>query len=327
MTNPDSDPTAPGMPGIRDYLITLPFHRTAADGAEQTAEVRMRIPASSSDHAFTLGTAVGWNIDTDNTPDGDRPWHFDMPGVAVEDVDDTPSMQDLAAELEHHKRILAGLATKMPLVLQLSADEYNAADPDSVQAIPVADDVMAFVSTSQPFPVDAVTGGMQTPGSNPELHPLEGRPLPEDHGGYPDPDVRLALARTLARALVGQVEILVPDEQHNDVWNRLGGAFIDHEQGLVFLNVGSGKIGVNPTDPIPTRPATIDAYGSDLVESVGKRQVLTGTGWMDIERVDWIGEQALVYKVTVAAGDERRQTSFDADEQILLRDPRPEWWS
>ena len=70
-------------------------------------------------------------------------------------------MQPLPAVLP---RVLAALAKKFPLLLQLTADEYNAADPDSVQAVPVGVGVMAFVSTELPFPVGAASGGMQAPG-------------------------------------------------------------------------------------------------------------------------------------------------------------------
>lgn len=319
MTDPTEDRAA--LPFLRDYQIRIPVTGLAdRPGGDLIA----RVPAFDPIEAELIGEhiadraarALGASV----SPSA---YSIDNDAITVQDVDDQPSPAEVAAELEHYQRVLAALAKKFPLLLQLTADEYNDADPASVQAVPVGDSVMAFVSGDLPFPTEAVAGGMQTPGVEPVLVPPGDLALPADPGGHPDPDVRLAAPHTLARANHGEVEIII-----GGTWYRLDQAVIDHEQGTVTFVTTRGETTVPAGDLVPARPATIDGYGSDLTAAVSLRQqVLTGTGWMTVETAEYMGQTSDTYNVCLSAGDElSRRTSYGHGDEILLRGPRVGWW-
>lgn len=154
---------------------------------------------------------------------------------------------------------------------------------------------------------------------------------PYPHGGHDDPDVRRVRAGRLAE-LGTRFEMLVGGE-----WVRVELVYPspDGDDDLVFVHCRSRDGGQTSTDDdlvfphpstlITVRPAVVEGYGADLSTASGK-QVLTGTGWMNIEHPTWIGEQAQCYKVTLTADtDVSRNTTFDPGEAVLLRETPRTW--
>lgn len=327
MTDPTEDRTV--LPFLRDYQIRIPV---TGLGDRPGGDLVARVPAFDPIEAELIGEhiadraarALGASV----SPSA---YSIDNDAITVQDVDGTQSPADVAAELEHFRRVVSALAKKFPLLLQLTADEYAAADPYGVHAEFVGDGVMAFVSTelltaagdAATAEAAAAEGGMQTPGVLPVLVPAGDLVLPREHGGHADPDIRLAAPHTLARANRGEVDVLI-----GDAWHRLDQATIDHEQGTVTFVTARGETTVPASDLVPARPATVDGYGSDLTAAVTTRhEVLTGTGWMTVETAEYMGPTSDTYNVCLSAGDEvARRTSYGHGDEILLRAPRVGWW-
>lgn len=327
MTDPTADRTV--LPFLRDYQIRIPVTGLAdRPGGDLIA----RVPAFDPIEAELIGEhiadraarALGASV----SPSA---YSIDNDAITVQDVDDTPSPADVAAELEHFRRVVSALAKKFPLLLQLTAEEYAAADPYGVHAEMVGDGVMAFVSTellaaagdAAVAEAEATDAGMQAPGIEPVLIPPRDVTLPAEHGGHPDPDVRLAAVHTLARANRGEVEVII-----DGTWYRLDQAVIDHEQGTVTFTSSHGEDTLDAVLLVPARPATIEGYGSDLTAAVSLRQqVLTGTGWMTVETAEYMGPTSDTYNVCLSADDEvARRTSYGHGDAILMRAPRVGWW-
>jgi len=148
-----TDPTSPQpdnpfiMPGVRDYQAHLTFKRPSRDGAEDTRVVTVRVPAATADDASLTFKTIAFRIETANH--GQAGWRFDTTaGMQITDVDHTQSPAEVAAERDHWKRVLAALATKLPMTLQLTAGEYDAADPAGLHAVPLGENGMMFMTAA-----------------------------------------------------------------------------------------------------------------------------------------------------------------------------------
>lgn len=144
-----NDPTRNTMPGVRDFELRIPFQRAGVnDETTVTTEMRVRVPAANVAGAIMLGIAIATHVGSVNKPNAGPRWRPAIDQITATDVDDSPSPADLAAQLDHYRRIMAALATKMPMLIQVTADEYQAADPDSIQLMMLPGDTVAFATTT-----------------------------------------------------------------------------------------------------------------------------------------------------------------------------------
>lgn len=325
-TNPDTNRPAPELGGITEYDVTLPFYRSIPGGGQEDMHISVRIPAADPEAAFQLGRRIAEHVGKNHTDPAGHLWSEVIPDITVTDATDTPAPAELAAELAHWRRVVAALATKAPGLLMLRPQEYLSADPDAIVTARVGD-MMMFLPPAMPSP----PAPDLTPDSPADLGPLadpDPTPaffarltLPVNPGGYADPDVRSVAPDALTAAKPGEVEVLVDSR-----WQRLDLATTD--QGAVTLTTSGGLAVVDTGRMLTVRPATIEGYGTDLGKAaVAGRQMLTSTGWMTVDTADWIGEQAQSYKVALSNGNETRHTTIEAAEAVLLRQPRPGWWS
>jgi hypothetical protein len=313
---------AGAMPGVRDYQVTLPFERTV-NGTTVGVHMLVRIPASGAGYAQDLAAVIGGHIAAVNDPADSMPWQF-VPGLmTATDVDGTPSAADLAAELGYWRRVMNALAKKMPFGLELTAEEYTAGDPTDLAAIPDGGTIRFVAPAAYTRFAEAMTPTtMETPGVEPQLLPADPAELPTNHGGHPDPDVRRAVAHTLARAKPEEVELLADGR-----WMRLSSATINQPDGTVHLVVAGLDFTVPAFRELRARPATIEGYASDLPNAAAQGfQVLTDGGWMNIQAVSNPAAVHL-HTVTLVNDGEQLTDSYTAGEQLLLRAQPPGWWS
>lgn len=301
-----TDPT-PEQPDIRDYEARIPI-RQPIGRIEQLGDIVARFPAPSPiaarRFARYLATELGVRTDLD--------------GVVVTDVDDTRSAAELAAGLDFHRRVLAALAAKFPMMLQLTDDEFTAADPDRLLTLPVADRTKVFLV------LPAEQSSPEPDGGEPLLMPLNGdEALPAEHGGYTDPDVRYARIRFLTQAKPRELDVMVSGE-----WQRLNMATVDPRSGSAILDTTTGPIRTVGTDLVVVRPATSDGFGTDLVQAARLgHQVLRSDGWRTVEYAEYMGALAGTYKATFGKGSDAFNTTYNTGDKILTRATPPGWWA
>lgn len=171
-----NDPTRRTMPGVRDFEVTIPFQRAGAEtDTTDNTEMRVRVPALNHAAAVMLGIQIGTHVGSVNKPAAGPRWQVVVDKITTVDVDDSPSPADLAAELDHYKRIVAALATSMPMLAQVTADQYRAADPDAIQMVSLPGDTIAFVTEAG---LAQLGDGM--PFAEPLLMPAEQQMVPGD---------------------------------------------------------------------------------------------------------------------------------------------------
>lgn len=338
MSDPTNAPNTYELDGIHEYDVTIPYSRTV-NGARQDMHIVVRIPAATENDALFLATNISGHVRDHHTHDGAR-WREAVADIHATCVDDMPSPAELAAELAHWKRVVAGLAGKLPGLLQLTAAEYEAADPDTIVASRSGESMVFLTAAAfapppadlfgqpEPAPAPAGPSGMETPGFDPKIEPVTAADvagMPANPGGHPDPDVRRVAASTLARANPGQVEILSGGE-----WRRLDSAIIDQVEGTV--QILAAGLAVDPVDSdrwILSRPATVEGYASDLpTAAIVGQELLTAQGWMTVEHAETLGPlSGNAYKASLIGENGAYQTSFNAADALLLRNTRPGWWS
>jgi len=131
------------MPGVRDYEVHLPFKRPAGALGEDARVVPVRLPAANEEDARFAAKVIAFRIESASR----EGWQVDdETAITITDVDDTQSPADVAAERDHWKRIVAGLAAKLPMALTLTGQEYHDADPAGLHAVPLGADGMMFAT-------------------------------------------------------------------------------------------------------------------------------------------------------------------------------------
>lgn len=317
-----ADQAPAAMTGIREHELHLPFRRAAADGTEERGELRVRLPACNIAGATMLGIAIAEHVAVTNSPESRAArWLPDIEGITAVDVDDTPSAPELAAELDHWRRLFTAAVAKMPGV-QITAEEYQAADPTQLALVPAGDNTMMFIHVAaQQQAMTAPSLGL--------LHPAAGDVvLPDPHGGYPDPDVRQVKTQNLPMFPDQAVDIL-----HDGRWMLMAGVNLKADLTIdVTVRCDDAQFHTIPfTDLeqlVTARPATSPGIGHDLPgAAVHDRQVLTGKGWADVVLADYAGPTSNTYRTSLRLGDERWTTSYNAVDAVLLRDPPGTWWS
>jgi hypothetical protein len=79
-----------------------------------------------------------------------------------------------------------------------------------------------------------------------------------------------------------------------------------------------------PDQLLTVRPATVEAYGGDLMAGVTRmRQVLTGDGWWWLMAGDRMPDRI---NITLGRKGDSWRTSFSLGEKVLLRDDPDGWW-
>lgn len=335
-SSPDQSVEATTMPGIRDFLATIPFTRRINYVFTDTT-LKVRIPAHNEHAAIGIAEKIGIEVGDHNKPSDGVAWELVVDEITVVDVDDTPSVDELVAEIKHLRRIITVLAGKFPMMAQVTADEYENADWSELTVVPVAEDTMMFV------PEAALTEAFETGQQRMLAEPAADVVLPAPYGGYDDPDVRTAAASALPLFPPKAIELL-----HAGEWKPIVGVNITADLTIKVTcaprDAEFEEITVNGLDKtVVIRPAVVEAFSPDLpAASVHGRQILTGDGWWTLAGSDYQGPNALFYKTTlvrephhrdalggvlITADDEVRTTSYTAGEKVLLRETPGSWWS
>lgn len=335
--HPNSTPDNNDLPGVDDYQVTIPVYR---DDATE-GELRLRLPAASEKGALMLGGEVAKYLSTAiRNQDGHPQWAVAVDQVTAERVD-TPSVDELAAELEHWKRIITALARKMPGMLQVTAAEYEAADTTDLAMLPAGDDAMMVLTPgfyreladAMPSPDPVVVSPGLPAREEPLLLPAGAEQLPVQPGG-PDPDVRQARVGRLGTFFGGTVEILM-----DGWWLPVENVATDDGQINLTLNLrntttrdgASVATYFDPTVLVTVRPATTLTGGYSLAShhtpAVVGQQLLHDGAWWTIRATD-LDQGVDTYTVSLYHSDHGSAvTHIDQDARILIRRRRPGAWS
>lgn len=339
--SPDPTPTRdPGvMPGVHDFKITIPFMRRLGEGDETTTMI-VRIPAANAPAAIQLGGHIGVHIGNAAAAATENPshtWRAVIDGITADDVDATPTLDEVLAELDHWRRIVTVLAGKFPGMAHVAVDEYERADFSRLLLVPVDEQTMMFAD-------EATLAAGGTAGQSMFAPVPDDVVLPAPYGGHPDPDVRQVKVRGLPMVPPKAVELL-----HDGEWMLVGGVNITAElavevsclpgdrefETVVFRDLNGSAI---------VRPAAVEAKATDLpAASVHGRQVLTGNGWWTVAGAAEMGPIAgrawkvilvedparrdALGAVLASVGDSQISTSYNHADQVLLRDVPGSWWS
>jgi hypothetical protein len=256
--------------------------------------------------------------------------------VTAVNVDDTPSVDELTAELDHWRRIVTVLAGKFPGMAQVAGAEYEQADFSRLILVPVDEQTMMFADEAT---IAAGTAGLPT------FTPVpDGVVLPAPYGGHPDPDVRQVKVQVLPVLPPKAVELLYAGK-----WMPVGGVNITGELAVEVTCLPPDSeietvVFRDLNELVTVRPATVEAQATDLpAASVHGRQVLTVNGWWTVAGAAEMGPIAgRAYKVTLveeparrdalgavlaSLGDNAIGTSYNHHDQVLLRDVPGSWWS
>lgn len=342
--HPNSTPDK--LPGIDDYQVTIPV--TAPNGA--ASELRFRLPAGNDSMALVLGrhTAMHINqiVQDRHDTDGAGLWSATVVEVTAERID-TPSTDELTAEVDHWKRIVAALGRKLPGVLVVTGDEYEAADPTDLVSTPAGDNAMVFITPRYYAAVAAEAAAQQQPvvlepdlaaQEEPLLLPAPADvTLPEDPGG-PDPDVRGVRVGRLGEFHGGTVEIL-----RDRWWMPVENVTNDGDQIVLTLSTRHTPMAqhgmappteeavfFDPTAIVTCRPATQLTAGRALkrgaTPSILGHQVLHFGQWLTIRETDLNpGTSRITLTLISEAGP--ATATIDISTKILVRRRRPGAWS
>lgn len=199
---------------VRDWRVTIPL---LPDDGRPPFQVAYRVPAATREDALFLAEPVALHIATQTRT------VVNLPDLDAVDVNNLPAPDDVAYtlgekldELAYWRKVVAALADKFPMMLMLSADEYGAADGDTVITVPGPDDMMVFITGTT---VDAVVGEAQARGVQPEPELLPA------HDAVAGVDLPAHAGRQLRMGSVwyeiddagptddGRTQIRVPDER------------------------------------------------------------------------------------------------------------------
>jgi hypothetical protein len=341
--SPDQDTTTAQsftMPGVHDFRISIPFTRRFGEG-EQTMTMLVRLPAANATAARQLGAHIAVataNANAAATELAGDIWRPLTDEIAVTDVDDSPSIDDVAAERDHWRKVVTALAGKVPAMMaQVSADEYTSADFSQLVIVPVDATTMLFTTEA------AMSAVMNPAGSTMEPAPAE-TVLPEPYGGHADPDVRQVDAAALTAFPPKAVEII-----HDGQWTAVAGTNVTRDMSIeVVLLPPEQEFKVvtfdDLTELVIIRPGTVEAIAADLpAAATHGRQVLTATGWWTLAQADYQGSFSDTYKVLMVKNPEefdplgkpinyaqplieKISTSYAGLDQVLLRDRPGSWW-
>lgn len=326
------------MPGIRDFLVEIPFCRAGLTGDETTA-LRVRIPAADDQTAIMIAVGIAEHVGTANRPDAGAQWRPMIGHLTATDVEGTDSPAELAAQVRHWQKIVAAVAAKYPTMVQVSADEYNTADPNSLALVPMGDSTMMFAIKDSLEKIQAGTALASTLFDLPDIVAV-----PDSYGGHRDPDVRGVKVQTLPVFPHDKVEIVADGS-----WMLVADVTINNDLSISVTASAADQDGYRvirffDLDALAVvRPATVESFASDLPSAaMHGRQVLAGDGWWTVAEADYTGPTGDAYNVllvkdpqqrsslggVVLTGDEQhRSTSFTAHEKVLLRQQPDSWWT
>jgi hypothetical protein len=141
--------TMPALPGLNDYLITVPVRTPAGADAGQ---LRLRLPAGDPDTARQLAATI-----VSHLADTAAGWHLDTDGITVT-ATDSPTVDELAAQVEHWRRMITAVVAQMPMLVTYT--QFQAADPDLLIVQPAGPDTMMLaVPSAYPAPDVKVGSG------------------------------------------------------------------------------------------------------------------------------------------------------------------------
>lgn len=325
------------MPGVRDYQVTLPFHRRTADN-DETVNMTVRIPAANAVAAAQLGGHIAIAVGNANAAveDTGNEWRPVIAGITTVDVDDTPALPEILAELDHWRRVVTVLATTFPGMAQVSVDDYQSADFSRLTLVPVNERTMMFADSGQ------LAGASHVSVSH--LEPVaEDVQLPAPYGGHPDPDVKQVKVHNVMLFPPKSYEAL-----HDGQWLPVVGTNVtaDLAVELTVLPADREYATVTFSDlnaAIVVRPVTVEAQASDLpAASVHGRQILTYAGWRTVASAEYTGLISGYWKVLLVDQPQQRDalgkalvqptdstlvTSYGVGEPVLMRDVPGSWWS
>lgn len=119
---------------LHDWDVRIPLHTGRNDRGD--FDVVVRVPAATRADAIELAEPIALHI-AQSTKTA-----VNLADLDPVDVDGEPSVAELAytlaqreQELAYQKKVLAGLAGKYPMLITLTKEEYDAADPDGVTAM------------------------------------------------------------------------------------------------------------------------------------------------------------------------------------------------
>jgi hypothetical protein len=333
MTDQTNDPshTREGMPGVRDLEAAIPFTRPGLAGED--CEIRVRVPAIDEQGARMIAGVIAEHVASAAPTNG--PSWVPTGEIRITDVDDSPSPAELIEQAEHWRRIVTVIAGKYPMMVQVTGDEYAAADTGQLVLLPMDDNTMAFATK------DTAVGDRDSlprpplPAADPDA------PLPPTYGGHPDPDVRQMAVYDLPLFPSKAIELL-----HEGQWMPIARAAVNDDLKVIatclppdksYEDVELGGLGIMVT----VRPTAVEAQASDLpAAGVHTRQVLTADGWWTVALAELMGEKYKTVMVrkppgqgpTQGRGEENREhrTVLYADgEPVLLREAPADWcwWS
>jgi len=157
---------------LRDWQARIHLQRD--DG--QQFDMVVRIPAASEADAAALAQPIAVHVaDATNTT-------VDLAGLELVDVDDQPSADELAhtlaerdEQINYWRKVVAALATKLPLLLHITKDEFDAAGTDVIPAPSPTGDGLVFIA---PAMAAAVLSDADLPRPDRELPPEAGSYIP-----------------------------------------------------------------------------------------------------------------------------------------------------
>lgn len=123
------------LTALRDWRVRIPL--VTGDPDRPDFDVMVRVPAATRSAAAELATPVALHIsETTHTT-------VVLADLDPVDVDDLPSPEDALLrlaeaqeEIAYWRKVVAGLAGKFPLALQLTKDEFDKAVGDDIAAMP-----------------------------------------------------------------------------------------------------------------------------------------------------------------------------------------------
>ncbi len=189
-TSPRTVSSVPELPGIRDYQVVVPVHRTTYDGETEAGQIRFRIPAADAGTATRHAQSIAEHLGAANGGGTDDPWTVNLTGVQVTETD-APSVDELLEQINHWQRIITVLATKFPYLASVSPAEYAAAHPSELAMRSVGGAMLFAVPAAYQRMITNLPAGGSTSDGAPVV---VGEPLPQQ----PEPELLPAARRVLA---------------------------------------------------------------------------------------------------------------------------------
>lgn len=344
---------------LHDWQVRIPLITGRADRPD--FDVVVRVPAATRTAAAELVEPIAVHIaEATNTT-------TDLAGLDPVNVDGEPSPAELAytlaernQQLQYQRKVLAGLAGKLPMMLQLTQHEYDAADPDQVVSMRAPDgESMVFMLKAT---ADAVTNPAAGQGEALLLPPNDrvsfadlaqhrgrGRqialnmiwqPLDDLDDGFP------TLYRDATYAVRDAQPVLEGDEEDPDVRRArahnmpLLGDTVDVLDGArwwrpvkaeirtdgtvaVYVDGGQRVVTVRRDNLVTVRPTSWTVDGAQLAAdgAIG-RQVLVDGQWRTIQGGARQAGKDARYEIRTAPG---HPVSVERADQFQVRDVPVRW--